>query len=80
MPDEFAKFVERETLSDVNTPIFQLQPPKLNAPKVCVIDSGIQEKHPLLKAAIDSIIQRLGFPEKPTKLLTMLGMADTEPG
>jgi|SRR6476661_1522126 len=52
-PDEFAEFVEREALSDVNTPTFKLQAPKLNAPKVCVIDSGIQEMHPLLKAAID---------------------------
>ena len=52
-PDEFAEFVEREALSDVDTPTFKLQAPKLNAPKVCVIDSGIQEMHPLLKAAID---------------------------
>ncbi|MEG4632135.1 S8 family peptidase [Microcoleus sp. AR_TQ3_B6] len=52
-PDEFAEFVEREALSDVDTPTFKLQAPKLNAPKVCVIDSGIQERHPLLKAAID---------------------------
>ncbi|MEH1960294.1 MAG: S8 family peptidase [Nostoc sp.] len=27
----------------------------MNAPKVCIIDSGIQERHPLLKAAIDSV-------------------------
>src|SRR6476620_1583110 len=52
-PDEFAEFVEREALSDVDTATFKLQAPKLNAPKVCVIDSGIQERHPLLKAAID---------------------------
>ncbi|MBD2011123.1 S8 family peptidase [Microcoleus vaginatus ZQ-A3] len=52
-PDEFAEFVEREALSDVDTPTFKLQAPKFNAPKVCVIDSGIQERHPLLKAAID---------------------------
>lgn len=52
-PDEFAEFVEREALSDVDTPTFKLQAPKLNAPKVCVIDSGIQERHPLLQAAID---------------------------
>jgi hypothetical protein len=31
---------------------FSLEPPNLNAPKVCVIDSGIQEKHPLLQSAI----------------------------
>jgi hypothetical protein len=52
-PDVFAEFVNGEALSDVETPTFKLQAPKLNAPKVCVIDSGIQERHPLLKAAID---------------------------
>jgi hypothetical protein len=52
-PDVFAELVEGEALSDVDTPTFKLQAPELNAPKVCVIDSGIQERHPLLKAAID---------------------------
>jgi subtilisin family serine protease len=31
---------------------FDLEPPDPNAPKVCVIDSGIQEQHPLLRSAI----------------------------
>jgi hypothetical protein len=31
-----------------------LESPNKNAPKVCIIDSGIQEEHPLLKNAIDS--------------------------
>jgi hypothetical protein len=31
---------------------FSLEPPDLNAPKVCIIDSGIQEQHPLLQSAI----------------------------
>ncbi len=31
---------------------FTLEPPDSNAPKVCIIDSGIQEKHPLLRSAI----------------------------
>lgn len=52
-PDVFAELLEGEALSDVDTPTFKLQPPELDAPKVCVIDSGIQERHPLLKAAID---------------------------
>ncbi|MEG4207328.1 S8 family peptidase [Microcoleus sp. Pol7_A1] len=52
-PDVVAEWVKKEALSDVDTPTFKLQAPKLNAPKVCVIDSGIQEMHPLLKAAID---------------------------
>jgi hypothetical protein len=31
-----------------------LESPNEDAPKVCIIDSGIQEEHPLLKNAIDS--------------------------
>jgi len=34
--------------------LFELESPNNNAPKVCVIDSGIQEYHPLLAKAIDS--------------------------
>ena len=52
-PDQFAEFIQRADLSDGDSPSFQLQPPNSNAPKICVIDSGIQERHPLLKAAID---------------------------
>jgi len=63
-PDEFVEFVEREALSDVDTPTFKLQAPKLNAPKVCVIDSGIQEMHPLLKAAIDCDNSRSWVPRE----------------
>lgn len=33
---------------------FELESPDLNAPRVCVIDSGIQERHQLLRAAVDS--------------------------
>jgi hypothetical protein len=32
---------------------FTPNPPEPNAPKVCVIDSGIQERHPLLRGVID---------------------------
>jgi len=53
-PDQFAELVQPQSLSDGENPHFQLEPPDKNAPKVCVIDSGIQERHPLLKAAIDS--------------------------
>lgn len=53
-PDEFAELLYPEGLSTDSDPVFVLEPPKLDAPKVCVIDSGIQERHPLLKAAIDS--------------------------
>ncbi|MEG4960184.1 MULTISPECIES: S8 family peptidase [unclassified Microcoleus] len=54
LPDEFTKFVPQENLSDVDAPVFQLEQPESNAPNVCVIDSGIQENHSLLQAAIDS--------------------------
>jgi len=53
-PDQFAELVQPQGLSDGEDPPFQLEPPDPNAPKVCVIDSGIHERHPLLKAAIDS--------------------------
>lgn len=53
LPDDIYEFVGTEALSDVDNIDFQLEPPDSNAPKVCVIDSGIQENHFLLKAAID---------------------------
>ena len=53
LPDDIAEFVGTEVLSDIDNIDFQLEPPESNAPKVCVIDSGIQESHFLLKAAID---------------------------
>ncbi|WP_204106358.1 MULTISPECIES: S8 family peptidase [Spirulina sp. CCY15215] len=37
---------------------FELESPNANAPKVCVIDSGIQEHHPILANAIDSTQSR----------------------
>jgi hypothetical protein len=63
-PDEFAEIVKREGLPDAAPPPFQLEPPESNAPKVCVIDSGIQERHSLLKAAIDSKNSRSWIPGK----------------
>lgn len=53
-PDEFAEINQPLILSDAASPSFQLEPPEPNASKVCVIDGGIQERHSLLKAAIDS--------------------------
>lgn len=40
------------TTEDVLEPL-KLEPPDTKAPRVCVIDSGIQERHPLLKDAIE---------------------------
>lgn len=44
--------------------------PNDNAPKVCIIDSGIQEQHPYLADAIDSANSRCYIP---TKLPTEVG-------
>ncbi|MHB8076564.1 S8 family peptidase [Desulfosporosinus fructosivorans] len=40
------------TSEEVLEPL-KLEPPDTDAPRVCVIDSGIQERHPLLKDAIE---------------------------
>jgi len=40
----------------------ELEPPEPNAPKVCVIDSGIQERHPLLRGVIDEPNSRSWVP------------------
>ncbi|MFN6483801.1 MULTISPECIES: S8 family serine peptidase [unclassified Nostoc] len=66
-PDEFAEIIQRQDLSDINSPSFQLESPELNAPRVCVIDSGIQERHSLLKAAIDSKNSRSWVPGETDK-------------
>ena len=52
-PDEFCALPVDSSQSEDNQDII-LEPPDLDAPKVCVIDSGIQERHPYLRAAIDS--------------------------
>ncbi|MCL1473937.1 S8 family peptidase [Argonema antarcticum A004/B2] len=44
---------EREIYGGENVS-FKLESPDENFPTVCIIDSGIQEQHPLLKNAIDS--------------------------
>jgi hypothetical protein len=53
-PDEFSAPSVTPNESDSDREIFTLEAPDLNAPKVCVIDSGIQELHPKLRAAVDS--------------------------
>ena len=52
-PDEFSELIQNSGSSETDKPSFVLEAPELNAPKVCVIDSGIEERHPLLKSAID---------------------------
>lgn len=53
-PDEFSVPLVTPNESELDRETFTLEAPDLNAPKVCVIDSGIQELHPKLRAAIDS--------------------------
>jgi len=53
-PDEFSAPSVTPNESDSDRETFTLEAPDQNAPKVCVIDSGIQELHPKLRAAIDS--------------------------
>jgi hypothetical protein len=53
-PDEFSSpiAIPNELQNDKDS--FYLESPSPNAPKVCVIDSGIQERHPKLQVAINS--------------------------
>jgi len=53
-PDEFAELIQNQISSESTENSFELQPPKEDAPKVCMIDSGIPEGHIYLKSAIDS--------------------------
>jgi hypothetical protein len=52
LPDDVQnELIQGNQLEDIEVS-FSLESPDLNAPKVCVIDSGIQEQHPLLHSAI----------------------------
>ena len=53
-PDEFSSPIAISNEFESDKDGFYLESPSLNAPKVCVIDSGIQERHPKLQVAIDS--------------------------
>lgn len=61
-PDEFSAPSVTPNGSDSNRETFTLEAPDPNAPKVCVIDSGIQELHPKLRVAIDSQRSRSWVP------------------
>ena len=63
-PDEFAELIRGQIESESTNSNFELLPPKNDAPKVCVIDSGIQERHPLLKAAIDERASTCWIPDE----------------
>jgi hypothetical protein len=51
-PDDTEAVQPPPTVEPAGPPPFELQPPSENAPLVCVIDSGIQEGHRLLRAAV----------------------------
>lgn len=53
-PEDIELPQRQATATDVAAPTFALTEPDPNAPAVCVIDSGIQEKHMLLANAVDS--------------------------
>jgi Subtilase family len=64
LPDNVQNNLSAETqLEDISIS-FSLEPPDLNAPKVCVIDSGIEEKHQLLKSAIATNDSRSWVPNE----------------
>lgn len=68
--------VEAEAIETLRTPITPVSPdpqsamvvaPDEDAPRVCIVDSGIQEGHRLLAAAIDAAASRCFLPgSKPT--------------
>jgi hypothetical protein len=60
-PEQVPKSLSNQ-LSAGEEPPFILEPPSPTAPKVCVIDSGIQESHRLLRAAIDIANSRSWIP------------------
>jgi len=63
-PEQFANLdTQSDDLPDT-PPSFILEPPAADAPKICIIDSGIQENHPLLKAAIDDGNSRSWVPSQ----------------
>lgn len=60
--DEFIAPSVTPNSSESDREQFELEAPEPNAPKVCIIDSGIQEIHPKLKVAIDSTLSNSWVP------------------
>lgn len=65
-PEQFAQIRVATSGASSAAPGFILEPPAPTAPKVCVIDSGIQENHPLLRAAVDTTNSRSWVPNEGT--------------
>lgn len=53
-PEEVKGIVARPEDQELSEYQLEVQQPEVDSPAVCVIDSGIQEQHPLLAAAIDT--------------------------
>lgn len=66
-PDEFAEPLNLPNVINEERPNFELQSPDLTAPRVCVIDSGIEERHPKLRVAIDTQSSRSWVPGETAK-------------
>ncbi|MEQ8414010.1 MAG: S8 family serine peptidase [Imperialibacter sp.] len=55
--------LDSQDLMDENVFDVQILKPDANAPKVCIIDSGVQSSHPLLENAIDEANSRSYLPD-----------------
>jgi hypothetical protein len=60
--EQISKPLTERSVETIDQPSFVLDPPAQLAPKVCVIDSGIQESHRLLHIAIDRANSRSWVP------------------
>ncbi|MBD2565240.1 MULTISPECIES: S8 family peptidase [Nostoc] len=60
--DEFIAPSVTPNSSESGQEQFELEAPEPNAPKVCIIDSGIQENHPKVRVAIDSTLSTSWVP------------------
>ncbi|BAU16033.1 hypothetical protein LEP3755_66000 (plasmid) [Leptolyngbya sp. NIES-3755] len=61
-PEQFAEPAIGIPFPPSAEPAFILEPPSLTAPRVCVIDSGMQEKHQYLASAIDADYSQCWIP------------------
>ncbi|HEY9803844.1 MAG TPA: S8 family peptidase [Leptolyngbyaceae cyanobacterium] len=60
--DEFITPSATQNSSESDHEQFELEAPEPNAPKVCIIDSGIQQNHPKLRVAIDATLSTSWVP------------------
>jgi hypothetical protein len=67
IPDEVTQPTGQQDNSAEIPSAFQLLPPDSESPAVCVIDSGIQEGHKWLEAAMDKTLSRCFIPGKDAK-------------